>query len=216
MAKYKGVCRNIDGCSKARSREVQEADKTSFICAECEKELKPIDDGGGGESGGGNKMMLIVGIAIILIGAAVAIFFIFRGDSSEAVIEDTTVIEQPQPDPVVEVEPVAVVEVEPEPVVEPQPEPEVKAKPATATATSGTLTLADGVYVGDIKNGKANGPGKMTYKVRTLISKYDRQKRYAEPGEYVIGTWYDGKLDFGKLFTSGGDFKETLTIGRVE
>ena len=79
---------------------------------------------------------------------------------------------------------------------------------------SGTLKFPYGTYAGDIKNGKADGQGRLTYSQRTLISADDPKQRYAEPGEWVEGTWYDNKLDFGKLFGTNGAQKESLMIGR--
>ncbi|MFI3262605.1 MAG: hypothetical protein R3Y26_06830, partial [Rikenellaceae bacterium] len=78
------------------------------------------------------------------------------------------------------------------------------------------LNFSYGTYVGDISNGKANGMGKMTYTKRTLISKFDSKKRYAEAGQYVIGNWYNNSLDHGKLYNKNNIIIETLTIGRAE
>lgn len=40
MPKKTGVCMNVGGCTKARNREIQEADISNFICEECSKPLK--------------------------------------------------------------------------------------------------------------------------------------------------------------------------------
>lgn len=79
--------------------------------------------------------------------------------------------------------------------------------------TSGTLNLSGGTYVGSIKNGKADGKGKMTYSSRTLISKNDSKKRYAEAGQYIEGTWKNGELNVGNLFNSDGTKVELIMIG---
>ncbi len=100
-------------------------------------------------------------------------------------------------------------------MIEEQKEEVVKTKPVVNSG-QGKLNLSYANYVGDIKNGQANGQGKMTYKKQTRISKYDRDKRYAEPGQYIIGTWYSNKLDFGKLYDKNGVLISTITIGRAE
>lgn len=224
MAKVKGICRNIDGCSKARSRDVQEVEKTAFVCEECEKELKPISggttNGNGGEGGNGNggKLKIVIAVVAVLAIGGLAAFFLFQpSDEDLPGAETVIVVDTPQADPVTE--PAAEPVVESTPIAEPavaEPVKQPVQKTVSQSAVSGTLTLPYGTYVGDIKNGRAEGQGKMTYNVRTLISKHDSKKRYAEPGEYVIGTWYGGQLDFGKLFAKNGDIKETLTIGRAE
>ncbi len=99
-------------------------------------------------------------------------------------------------------------------VVEPEPEPEPEPKPVVSIPTQ--LKLGYGTYEGDISGGKANGLGKMVYSTRTLISQFDSKKRYAEAGQYVVGTWYSNNLDFGRLYDANGVLLETLTIGRAE
>ncbi len=81
---------------------------------------------------------------------------------------------------------------------------------------SNTLTFTYGRYSGDIANGKANGRGKMVYTKRTLISKFDINKKYAEPGQFIIGNWYSNELDFGTLYDKNGIVIETISIGRAE
>lgn len=90
------------------------------------------------------------------------------------------------------------------------PQPPVPPKPVV---TSGTLNLSGGTYVGSIKDGKADGKGKMTYSSRTLISKYDSKKRYAEAGQYIDGTWKNGELNVGNLFNSDGSKVGLIMIG---
>ena len=51
MALVKGVCKNFGECDLADNKEVQEVDKTNFVCEECGKPLHPID---GGVTGTGN------------------------------------------------------------------------------------------------------------------------------------------------------------------
>lgn len=224
MAKDKGVCRNIDGCSKAISREVQEAEKSNFVCEECKKDLKPVGGGPGPSSGstGGKSKVLYYGIGLLVTIAVVVLFFVFKPTAEDNIMGGSDYVEIPQSGGAANV--VEVVETDPQPGT-PAAEEEVPAtvvQPATTTTTttttapSNTLSFAYGKYTGDIKNGKADGQGKMVYSTRTLISKYDRKQRYAEPGQYIIGTWYNNLLDNGQLFAPNGDMLEVITIGRAE
>lgn len=59
-------------------------------------------------------------------------------------------------------------------------------------------------YQGDIKNGKPEGNGTMTFKNRHIIpgSKGDV---VAEPGEYVVGTWRNGEVNLVTLHQKNGN-----------
>lgn len=86
MALVKGICKNFGECDLADNKEIQEVDKTNFVCEECGKPLHPVDgDGGGGGKtpGGGPNMKLIAIIAaalVVLGGAGFGIYSLF-GDS---------------------------------------------------------------------------------------------------------------------------------------
>ena len=43
MALVKGICKNFGECDLADSKEVQEVDKTNFVCEECGKPLHPVE-----------------------------------------------------------------------------------------------------------------------------------------------------------------------------
>ncbi len=76
MAIVKGICKNFGECDLADNKEIQEVDKTNFVCEECGKPLHPVDgDGGGGgktSNGGKGKTKLIAGIiaAIVVLAGA--------------------------------------------------------------------------------------------------------------------------------------------------
>ena len=86
MALVKGICKNFGECDLADNKEIQEVDKTNFVCEECGKPLHPVDgDGGGGGKtpGGGPNMKLIAIIAAALVvmgGVGFGIYSLF-GDS---------------------------------------------------------------------------------------------------------------------------------------
>ena len=65
-----------------------------------------------------------------------------------------------------------------------------------------------GEYKGDLSKGKPHGLGTFTYSSRTLID--DHKMVYAERGDYITGTFREGKIVSVKLFDSGGNLKQTV------
>ena len=53
----------------------------------------------------------------------------------------------------------------------------------------------------------------MTYKSSRLIDSRDSKGRTAEPGDYVIGEWNNGKLVQGRWYGSDGNVKGSILIG---
>ena len=90
-------------------------------------------------------------------------------------------------------------------VVDPPPPP--------PSPTKGKLHFHYGDYIGDLKNGKMDGLGVLKFTERQLISTKDPKKRFAEPGEYLDGVWFDGFFVNGKLIKQDGTLKETVIIG---
>lgn len=87
MAKVKGLCKNIDECSMAENREVQEVEKSAqFVCAECGKPLvaqkgKETD----GDGDGMPKWIIPVVAAVVVIGGGVAGFCMLDNKESSSV-----------------------------------------------------------------------------------------------------------------------------------
>lgn len=81
MAKIKGICKNIDGCDLAADKIVQEVDSFDFKCAECGKELSPIEEKKKKKSG--LPMPLIIGVAAVAL-LAIICFSLFSGGSPKA------------------------------------------------------------------------------------------------------------------------------------
>ncbi len=110
---------------------------------------------------------------------------------------------------------------EPEPVVEEVPpvedaKPEnkpVENKPAVTTSRSKDLGYA--TWKGALKNGQPNDEnGTMTYKESHRIDSRDPQARVAEPGDYIIGEFVDGKLVQGIWYDKSNTVKGSIIIGR--
>ena len=89
------------------------------------------------------------------------------------------------------------------PVDEPKGKGEETQKPVS-TPASDKLDLGFATYQGDIKNGKPEGNGTMTFKSRHIIpgSKGDV---VAEPGEYAVGTWRNGEVNLVTLHQKSGN-----------
>lgn len=66
------------------------------------------------------------------------------------------------------------------------------------------IDLGFATYEGDLKNGKPEGNGTMTFKTRHVIpgSKGDI---VAEPGEYAVGTWRNGEVNLVTLHQNNGN-----------
>ena len=89
------------------------------------------------------------------------------------------------------------------PVDEPKGKGQETQKPVS-TPASDKLDLGFATYQGDIKNGKPEGNGTMTFKSRHIIpgSKGDI---VAEPGEYVVGPWRNGEVNLVTLHQKNGN-----------
>lgn len=71
----------------------------------------------------------------------------------------------------------------------------------------GTLNLGYASYSGDIKYGKMDGAGVLTYKQKHAAGRDFKtgEQVYAEPGERVDGVWNNGYLSSGTLFKNNGN-----------
>ena len=95
----------------------------------------------------------------------------------------------------------------------------VAAQPRTVSNASavrtGTLNLAYGSYKGSVRNGKPHGVnGRLVFKTPHQIDSRDPKGRVAEPGDYVIGEFYEGHLVQGIWYDANNQVKGSLIIGR--
>lgn len=90
------------------------------------------------------------------------------------------------------------------PVDEPNEGGKEKKPESTPPLVSNKIDLGFAIYQGDIKNGKPEGNGVMTFKSRQVIpgSKGDI---VAEPGEYAEGTWRNGEVNLVTLHQKNGN-----------
>lgn len=203
MAKMKGLCRNEE-CELCD--QIQEAEKSNFVCEKCGKPLIPF---GGGNTGGGwmkqhGKQLAIGIIALAVIGGGIwgGMALSSGGDEATApeVPEQTLPVDTVKADSVA-VESTAAVE-EKQTEAEPQPAPQAEEKrhaqqaerPAAEQPKNGkgTVDLGYGTYTGDLKNGQPHGYGTITYRQRhRIVSSKDF---YANPGDRFEGDFRDGRI----------------------
>lgn len=76
----------------------------------------------------------------------------------------------------------------------------------------GTLDLGYATWHGNIKNGKPDGEGTMTFTTTHRIDSRDSDRRMAKAGERIEGYYMNGRLDEGRWFKSDGS-TEYIMLG---
>lgn len=84
--------------------------------------------------------------------------------------------------------------------------------PLTNVVRQGVLSLGYATWKGNIKRGKPDGKGIMTFSSSHRIDSRDSKGRIAEAGDKVEGSYLNGHLSFGKWYKSDGT-TETIMIG---
>lgn len=198
MALVKGICKNFGECDLADNKEVQEVEKTNFVCEECGKPLHPLESAKASKGKGFNKKnAYIIGggvaAAVIIAGG----IFAFSGGNNEA----------PEPVPVVtgtEPEPIEVdsesVKVEPEPI-KVEPEPVVKPQDPGITPKTTPKNPSWGKYEGARDaSGLPHGNGILRITRSTTIN-----GETAQPGERIEGVFRNGYLNMGTWYKNDGN-----------
>ena len=85
-------------------------------------------------------------------------------------------------------------------------------KPEGTKDPKGSLDY--GTWSGAWKNGQPNGTGTMTYTKERLIDSRDPKKRVAQPGDYIIGEYSNGRLVQGKWYDASNNVKGSIIIGK--
>lgn len=209
MAKIKGVCHNYEGCDMASEKVVQEVEKSNFVCQECGKPLYPVKQPPQ-PWWKKHQRELTLGVGVLIIGGGITGGILaFSGDKEEPAKEpekvqteqvDSTkvdsVVAQPQAE-----EPKAEKPKAEEPKVD---VPKAK-QPAggNSAASSTSKNLGYGKYEGAMKNGQPHGTGTIYYTTRHQV--VPSKDIYAESGDYVTGSFRDGKLMSGQLHRKDGN-----------
>ena len=211
MAKIKGVCHNYEGCDMASEKVVQEVEKSNFVCQECGKPLYPVKQPPQ-PWWKKHQRELTLGAGVLIIGGGITGGILaFSGDKEEPAKEpakvDTTQVDTTKVDSPVVVQP---------PVVDPPVEgPQggvkqpgggggVKQPVSGDPAPSTSKNLGYGKYEGAMNNnGQPHGTGTIYYTTRHQV--VPSKDIYAESGDYVDGSFRDGKLVSGQLHRKDGN-----------
>lgn len=206
-----GRCLN-DECENCKSKTVIEIPaRKDFVCPVCGKELHECPP----PKKKSNGMLYGIIAAVVVIAGVVAWISLSGGNDEYVVPEEEKVatevvtveesLDTAEPEPVVE-------EVPPVEDAKPENKP-VENKPAVSTSRSKDLGYA--TWKGALKNGQPNDEnGTMTYKESHRIDSRDPQARVAEPGDYIIGEFVDGKLVQGIWYDKSNTVKGSIIIGR--
>lgn len=202
-----GMCVNKECENYRQTVNVNHGD---FVCPKCGKTLTPI------KQGPQAKMWIYAIIGAIVIAAAVAVYLLSQGGSSEPAVapEDTTstVLEQPVDtatavveEPVDTVTRDTVKSAEPEKVKEP-----VQAEPKQATAA----TLPYGKYTGPMKGGKPDGVGgSVAVNGAYTFDLNDGTTTTVSAGDRIENTKFqNGRLVQGEIQRPNGD-RKWITLG---
>lgn len=211
MAKIKGVCHNYEGCDMASEKVVQEVEKSNFVCQECGKPLYPVKQQPQ-PWWKKHQRELTLGAGVLIIGGGITGGILaFSGDKEEPAKElakvDTTQVDTTKVDTIVT------------PPQKPEPGDGSDGKPASGRdgnpgggrdgnpgvgpAPSTSKNLGYGKYEGAMENGQPHGRGIIYYNTRHQV--VPSKDIYAESGDYVDGSFRDGKLVSGQLHRKDGN-----------
>ena len=212
MAKIKGVCHNYEGCDMASEKVVQEVEKSNFVCQECGKPLYPVKQPPQ-PWWKKHQRELTLGVGVLIIGGGITGGILaFGGDKEEPVKEPATVptvqVDSTKKDSVVTPpqgpEPGDGSDGKPGSDSDGKPGRGSDGKPGDDNGVSPTSkNLGYGKYEGAMKNGQPHGTGIIYYTTRHQV--VPSKDIYAESGDYVTGSFRDGKLMFGQLHRKDGN-----------
>lgn len=212
MAKIKGVCKNYDECDLAEAKEVQEAEKTNFVCSECGKPLYAVSGGNvGPDDGGKKKKIIMVGVAaLVAVGLGFGGYWWYTS-KEKPVKQDPPQIDTPKPEPEPGGEtPTDTIAVQEDDGIS-TGQPDAPDKPDGNAVVTKDLGYA--VWVGRVKNGKMHDTqGTLTFKSSHIIDSRDDKQRKAGAGDKVIGTFENGHLTQGRWYKANGD-SESIILG---
>lgn len=213
MAKIKGVCHNYEGCDMASEKVVQEVEKSNFVCQECGKPLYPVKQQTQ-PWWKKHQRELTLGAGVLIIGGGITGGILaFSGDKEKPVKEsakvDTTQVDTTKVDTIVTPpqEPGSGGGSDGKPGSDRDGKPGggdgVKQPVIVDPAPSTSKNLGYGKYEGAMKNGQPHGTGIIYYTTRHQV--VPSKDIYAESGDYVTGSFRDGKLMTGQLHRKDGN-----------
>lgn len=211
MAKIKGVCHNYEGCDMASEKVVQEVEKSNFVCQECGKPLYPVKPQPQ-PWWKKHQRELTLGAGVLIIGGGITGGILaFGGDKEEPAKEpakvDTTQVDTTKVDTIVtppqKPEPGDGSDGKPGSGRDGKPGGGRDGNPGVGPAPSTSKNLGYGKYEGAMENGQPHGRGIIYYNTRHQV--VPSKDIYAESGDYVDGSFRDGKLVSGQLHRKDGN-----------
>ena len=211
MAKIKGVCHNYEGCDMASEKVVQEVEKSNFVCQECGKPLYPVKQQPQ-PWWKKHQRELTLGAGVLIIGGGITGGILaFSGDKEEPAKEpakvDTTQVDTTKVDTIVtppqKPEPGDGSDGKPGSGRDGKPGGGRDGNPGVGPAPSTSKNLGYGKYEGAMENGQPHGRGIIYYNTRHQV--VPSKDIYAESGDYVDGSFRDGKLVSGQLHRKDGN-----------
>lgn len=205
-----GLCLN-DNCSKSKAKEIQQVNgRKEFVCEECGKPLRECPPPRSWWDKNGKTLLGVLAVVAVL--GAGSFFVMSPKNESNAEPPANTVPEVIEEQTVPPIDTVQTVEEQPAASVPEKKEAE-SAKKSSVPANN-SLDLGYATYKGRVKNGVPHDEnGRMTFKEKHLIDKRDSQKRMAEPGDYIIGEYVNGKLVQGVWYNEKNTVKGSIIIG---
>lgn len=204
MAKIKGVCHNYEGCDMASEKVVQEVEKSNFVCQECGKPLYPVKQQTQ-PWWKKHQRELTLGAGVLIIGGGITGGILaFSGDKEEPA-KETAKVDTTQVDNTTKVDTIVT------PPQDPEPGDGSDGKsgggsdgnPGVGPVPSTSKNLGYGKYEGAMENGQPHGRGIIYYNTRHQV--VPSKDIYAESGDYVDGSFRDGKLVSGQLHRKDGN-----------
>lgn len=212
-----GKCLN-EKCEKCKSKETIEVpSRKEFVCPDCGSKLfecappKKV-----------NKTPVIAASVVILVAIGIGLWFMIGSSDNKQKsddIADTEMIVTQNDTIAIDAVAEVVDKTKPKHESETAPSQRVEEKnvpPAPAVkSTTREHKLSYGVWKGGWKNGHPHDThGTMKYTQSHLIDSRDPKQRVAEPGDYVIGEWADGRLVQGVWYDSSNTVKGSILIGQ--
>lgn len=215
MAKVKGICKNYGECGLADSKEIQEVEKTNFVCEECGKTLyeqnSPIKKAKTSKL----PLLLLIAAGLVLLGGGG--FAVTHWGGKDKVDTEEDGVKTPVAPPIVPVDSIIVSETEHTLYIGDSAKITTKVIPSEATDTTvvwmtsnpNIVTVSDG-------NIKAVGKGQATVTVKsndgkasaTVTVTVNVTPKEEGPSGYALG-WgtYEGPMQGGKPHGIGGEVK---------
>lgn len=209
MAKIKGVCHNYEGCDMASEKVVQEVEKSNFVCQECGKPLYAVKQQTQ-PWWKKHQRELTLGAGVLIIGGGITGGILaFSGDKEKSA-KEPEIVQTPKVDSTKE-DSTKLDSTKEDSVGTKTQEGESNTGTPGGNHTGGSSSpvpptsknLGYGKYEGNMENGQPHGTGTIYYTTRHQV--VPSKDIYAESGDYVTGSFRDGKLMSGQLHRKDGN-----------